>query len=204
MLNTRIAIFDSVRGSQLGLCAWRKMWRALSGLTLLCLFAFLAKSALGNELYSDSQTDFSEEQGANNWRYLVWDGANSVRDLTWDAPNRRWAEADGGIWIGGMHPASTTTYVVREWTSPEDGSLQVAGTGELFAEAAGVTLKILKNYDLNKPLWSADLNSNEKTEFSVKAQVKKGDTLNFVIIGRDGVGIRNDSTAWLFSIAPGK
>lgn len=171
---------------------------------LLFLLTFAACPAWANALYSDSQTDFSEEQGANNWRYLVWDGVSSMRDLTWDAPNRRWSEGSGGIWIGGMHPISTNGYVVREWTSPKDGSVQIEGSAELFAEAAGVTLKILKNYDLHNALWSADLNSDEKTEFSVKTTVKKGDTLDFVIIGRDGVGIRNDSTAWLFNISPGK
>ncbi|GAT35187.1 hypothetical protein TSACC_3251 [Terrimicrobium sacchariphilum] len=173
--------------------------------SLFLAFVVLSSALAGaSELYSDSQTDFSQEQGANGWRYLYWDGVNKTQELEWQQETRKWALGDGGIWIGGMHPISTKAYIVREWTCPESGSVQIEGKGELFLDAAGVTLIIVRNYDMDHPLWTKELDANQSEQFSIQATVAKGDTLDFMIVGKDGVGIRNDSTAWLFAISPAK
>lgn len=151
------------------------------------------------DLHADAAADFSSEQGNNSWRYQLWNPSGSLHELPfWDAENKQWKEGDGAIWAGGMHPHSTTWYVVREWTSPESGAITISGSVALGEDAAGVTLKILKDYNLNAAIWSADLTSNQSANFFEKTQVKKGDRLVFAIIGQGG--IRKDATAWAIDI----
>lgn len=168
-----------------------------TGLCSVLLFG----NANSAEIAAHSEADFSAEQGQNSWRYLLWNPAGQLHELPlWDEAAKQWKEGDGAVWAAGMHPHSTEWYVVREWTAPADGDVVISGSAELFDEADGVTLRILSEYDLHAELWTVDMAAGQRSEFSVKAKVKKGGHLLFLIIGKEG--IRKDATAWTIEINP--
>lgn len=170
-------------------------------LLALAFFAALIAPSRADGEFGDAADGFAAEQGENGWRYRLWNPSGNLHDLVmWDADNKQWKEGDGAIWADGAHPHSTDWYVVREWTCPKDGKVVVTGTAALFADAAGVIVKILKGYDLDEELWSADIDASESKEYSATKELKKGDQLIFAITGKGG--IRNDATSWKINIEP--
>jgi MYXO-CTERM domain-containing protein len=89
---------------------------------------------------------------------------------------------------------------VREWTSTVTGNIAVTGSVELGSPlAAGVLVKIIKNYDLaGQTEWSATLAAGQSTTHNVSFSVNTGDKVLLAIIG-DG-GISNDATSWTAQI----
>jgi hypothetical protein len=174
--------------------------RPFHTLLVLLIFASTAGPTVAGE-FGDAADGFSAEQGENGWRYRLWNPSGNLHDLVlWDPQNKQWKEGDGAIWADGAHPHSTDWWVVREWTCPKDAKVIMSGSAALFDQADGVSLKILKGYDLGEEIWSADLAANENKDYTATAELKRGEQLIFAIKGKDG--IRFDATSWKITIEP--
>jgi hypothetical protein len=126
----------------------------------------------------DSTADFSSVQGQSCWSYL--DSAGTA--LVFDPAPMLWRnEPDVGlhVWNNGAHPGASLDSV-RRWTAPVDATLDLSGTFSIFAGEIGdgVTVSVKGN---SGELWRTVLPIRTDSAFSLRAVVKRGDTIDFVV-----------------------
>ncbi|MBC7265071.1 MAG: fibronectin type III domain-containing protein [Chloroflexi bacterium] len=130
-----------------------------------------------------ASTDFSLEQGANQWYYQYWDGS-TYRDMVvsggrWKAPGTQWCL----LWGDGGHPS--VYEAARRWRSPVTGTVRITGNARKSNTGGGdgVTVSIWKNAT---KLWERTLVFNDSVgyDFDLTTQVAVGDSIYFRIAQR--------------------
>jgi hypothetical protein len=124
----------------------------------------------------------------------AWQGGPRLPD-----PTTGWVILNGG---GGHAGNDKAHAAIRRWTAPQDGVFQVTGVvAHPIAQGDGVRARIISSRADVLGTWVVH---NGRAEAHVTAQLKAGDTLDFVVDCRNDP--THDSFQWapVITLAPGK
>jgi len=128
--------------------------------------------------------DASEENGFGRlvYREDTWYGSTFWSGPDWTRVGKDW-----------HHPGEHTPSV-RCWRAPQDGHVTVAGrVYKLHLQGDGIRANILHN---GREIWKAEIDGRDDTgvEPQLSLDVRRGDTLRFVVHKRGGIAC--DTTHW--------
>ncbi len=153
----------------------------------------------GSTRYTASQ-GFSTTQGTNQWTYrdsvtgLMPTLLTSGQVVTDFGPTWQCCETYALLWKDGGHPGAARD-VVRRWTAPSDGTVEISGVAHTFASAFtdGVRVQVKQGSTiLYERLFGPD-DWSTAGWFLTAVPVTTGSTLDFVI-NRGGSTHSNDAT----------
>lgn len=145
-------------------------------------------------LAAQASTDFSSQQGAGDWFYLISAAPGSLKftRIPWDGDHwYRWCcdrnyNPEMRISSAGAYP-SRDHDVARLWVNPYDGQLHIYGTARKEAGAGrggnGVVVRIVQNAAV---IWEQTLGGYDTTgtSYDLTVDAQSGDEFYFIVNAR--------------------
>lgn len=170
---------------------------------------------------ANSEEDYNDTQGTNNWYYGYYDGdGKGIGDG--NDPGGAYSDDDfeemtykqtqwGYEWQGpysylklsesGAHPSNTggrAVWAVRRWTSSVSNNVRLAGKIDRFDKNGdGVEAKILVG---GTEVYSKLLSAGESINFDLQIYVNNGSNVDFAITPGKGTDISYDATNFIITI----